>query len=203
MKKIKNIIEFFLHPSRRQRLKIVNYLFQRVLGVNKEFPLEIHFTSIVSSPERIKYKGGVKFYKSMAVSGQCYFSAYNGIEFGYNVLFAPGVKIISSNHDFTKERMPVKASPVVIGDNVWLGTSVVILPEVEIGKNSIIAAGAVVNKNVPDNAIVAGVPAKIVGWLCVCGSKLQKYEDNIFKCDVCGRKYMETDNGIKEVNAEK
>ena len=52
--------------------------------------------------------------------------------------------------------------PVIIGDSVWIGDKVTILPNVTIGKNSVIAANSVVTKNVPDNCVVAGVPAKII-----------------------------------------
>ena len=53
-------------------------------------------------------------------------------------------------------------SPVVIGDNVWIGAHSTILAGVTVGKNAVIAAGSVVTKNVPENAVVAGVPAKVI-----------------------------------------
>jgi acetyltransferase-like isoleucine patch superfamily enzyme len=52
--------------------------------------------------------------------------------------------------------------PIVIGEYVWIGANATILPGVEIGDNAIIAAGAVVTKHVPENAVVAGVPAKVI-----------------------------------------
>jgi acetyltransferase-like isoleucine patch superfamily enzyme len=55
--------------------------------------------------------------------------------------------------------------PVIIGEGAWLATGAVILPGVKVGKNSVISANSVVNKNVPDNVIVMGIPAKIVGKL--------------------------------------
>ncbi len=56
----------------------------------------------------------------------------------------------------------MKLSPVIIGDNVWIGASVTIVPGVTIGDNAIIAAGAVVTKNVEPNTVVGGVPAKFI-----------------------------------------
>ncbi|WP_235941340.1 DapH/DapD/GlmU-related protein [Paenibacillus puerhi] len=56
-------------------------------------------------------------------------------------------------------------SPVTIGENVWIGSSATILPGVTIGDNSIVAAGAVVYRNVPEDSVVAGVPAKVVKML--------------------------------------
>ena len=58
-------------------------------------------------------------------------------------------------------------SPVTIGENVWIGSNATILPGVTIGDNSVVAAGAVVNRNVPEDSIVAGVPAKIVKKLII------------------------------------
>ena len=54
------------------------------------------------------------------------------------------------------------AKPVTIGNDVWIGANVTILPGVTIGNNVIIAAGAVVTKNIPDNVIAGGVPAKVI-----------------------------------------
>lgn len=54
------------------------------------------------------------------------------------------------------------ATPAVIGDNVWIGPSVCLVENVHIGNNSVIATGAVVTKDVPDNVTVAGVPAKVI-----------------------------------------
>lgn len=59
-------------------------------------------------------------------------------------------------------RPPLRTAPVIIGDNVWIGMNAVILKGVAIGENSVVAAGAVVTKSVPENCVVAGNPAKIV-----------------------------------------
>ena len=71
------------------------------------------------------------------------------------------------NHNFedTTKRIDeqgVSTQPVVIGDDVWIGANAVILPGVTIGRHCVVAAGAVVTKDVPDNTVVGGVPAKII-----------------------------------------
>jgi len=95
--------------------------------------------------------------------GNPLWEAINGIKIGKNFLFAPGVKLISSNHDIKDSLKSIKTSPIVIGNNVWIGTNVVILPSVRIGDNCVIGAGSIVTKSFNNNLIIAGNPAKIIG----------------------------------------
>ena len=62
-----------------------------------------------------------------------------------------------------------------------------------------IAAGAVVTKDVPDYALMAGVPAKQIGWVCECGERI---ETKTYQCIKCGKRYMKRDSGLAEVNAD-
>lgn len=84
------------------------------------------------------------------------------IKIGNNVAISHDVTIMDSDaHYIDYEGYEIK-KPVIIGDNVWIGTRATILKGVTIGNGSIIAAGAVVTKDVPENCIVAGVPAKVI-----------------------------------------
>lgn len=80
----------------------------------------------------------------------------------------PDVIIMTSSHNVESTFLPMNQQgslpkqKVIIGDDVWIGTRVIILPGVRVGTGSIIGAGAVVTKDVPDYAIVGGVPAKII-----------------------------------------
>ncbi|MBR1542506.1 MAG: acyltransferase [Bacteroidaceae bacterium] len=86
---------------------------------------------------------------------------------GHHVNLAQGITVTALNHNFgdTAKRIDeqgISTKPIVIGDDVWIGANAVILPGVTIGKHCVVAAGAVVNKDVPDNCVVGGVPAKII-----------------------------------------
>ena len=86
---------------------------------------------------------------------------------GSNVNLAQGITVTALNHIFadTNRRIDeqgVSTSPVSIGDDVWIGANAVILPGVTIGTHAVVAAGAVVPKDVPDYCLVAGIPAKVI-----------------------------------------
>ena len=86
---------------------------------------------------------------------------------GNHVNLAQGITVTALNHNFedTSKRIDeqgISTKPVVIGDDVWIGANAVILPGVTIGRHVVVAAGAVVTKDVPDYSLVAGVPAKIL-----------------------------------------
>jgi acetyltransferase-like isoleucine patch superfamily enzyme len=79
------------------------------------------------------------------------------------VLIGPQVKLVTENHPVhPSNRKSLDLKSIHIGKNVWLGAGAIILPGVTVGENSIVAAGAVVTKDVPSNTIVGGVPAKFI-----------------------------------------
>lgn len=87
------------------------------------------------------------------------------VTFGDNVLIAPNVSIYTAGHPVDMKRRNAAleyAYPVSIGNNVWIGGNVVILPGVTIGDNSIIGAGSVVAKDIPANVVAVGNPCKVV-----------------------------------------
>ncbi|MDO4650385.1 MAG: sugar O-acetyltransferase [Eubacteriales bacterium] len=105
--------------------------------------------------------------KHVFINSGCQFQDQGGIFLGDNVLVGPQTIIATINHGKAPEdRWTNYMKPVHIGNNVWIGAHATILPGVTIGDNAIIAAGAVVNHDVPKNTIVAGVPAKEIGKVC-------------------------------------
>lgn len=86
---------------------------------------------------------------------------------GNNVIMGPDVKIYTKNHNYDRLDMPIQEQghtieKTHIGNDVWLGANVVVTPGVSIGNHVVVAAGAIVTKNIPDYAIVGGVPARIL-----------------------------------------
>jgi maltose O-acetyltransferase len=92
------------------------------------------------------------------------------VTIGNDVMMGEDVVIITRNHKFNDVDVPMwrqgfkDEQPVVIHDDVWIGTRVIILPGVTVGKGAILAAGAVVTKDVPEYAIVGGNPASIIKY---------------------------------------
>jgi maltose O-acetyltransferase len=82
---------------------------------------------------------------------------------GSHTDIASSVMVYNSEHDLEKEDFAARTESVQIGDYVFVGPRAIILPGVKIGKGAVVAAGAVVTKDVPDFAIVGGVPAKVIG----------------------------------------
>lgn len=135
---------------------LLNFIVQRVLGVNRNVPWMVHFTSTVIGDVRV----GRNVWRSFALSGGCYIQGINGIRIGDDTIFAPGVKLISANHDLSNFDMPEPAPELVIGRRCWLGANAVVLPGVVLGDDVIVGAGAVVTKCFPSNVVLAGVPAR-------------------------------------------
>lgn len=102
------------------------------------------------------------------LNGMTTFFAADGIEVGDSVLMAWNVQIMDFHHRTTDRTRPIveqgidRVAPVKIKDGAWLGTNVVVMPGVTIGRNAVVGANAVVNSDVPDFATAVGVPARIL-----------------------------------------
>ncbi len=93
----------------------------------------------------------------------------SNVHIGDNVIMGPDVKIYSRNHKFDRLDIPIKNQgknyyTTKIGNDVWLGANVVVTAGCTIGDHAVVAAGAVVTKDVPEYAVVGGVPAKILKY---------------------------------------
>ena len=107
----------------------------------------------------------VKFGKGVFINHSAILSASGGIEFEDGVMAAPGLRIATINHDMYDRHITYTYGKVTVKKNAWLGLNVTICPGVTIGKYAVVAAGAVVTKDVPDYAVGGGVPAKVIKML--------------------------------------
>lgn len=114
-------------------------------------------------PFNADYGQNIKVGKNVFINSGCCFQDQGGIEIGDNVLVGQQVVIATLNHDLLPDkRANMFPSPVKIGNGVWIGAHATILAGVTVGDGAVIAAGAVVTKDVPANTVVGGVPAKII-----------------------------------------
>jgi len=105
--------------------------------------------------------GNIEIGSDVYINAGCVFLDNAAIKIGNKTLIGPNVTLTTVNHSVKpSERHEIlKPEPIVIGNNVWLGAGVVVLPGISIGDNSVIAANSVVTQNVPENALYAGSPA--------------------------------------------
>lgn len=110
---------------------------------------------------------GASFGSNVSIHEMCYIDAKGGLQIGNDVSVAHHTSILTFNHTWNEAGLPIKYNPlelkpVVIEDDVWIGCGVRIMPGVKIGHRSVVAAGAVVTKDVPNGTLVAGVPARVI-----------------------------------------
>lgn len=124
---------------------------------------EIDESTTVFAPFYTNFGRFIKIGKGVFINHACTFLDMGGITLEDNVLIGPKVNLITENHPMEPEnRKSLVCRPIVIKRNAWVGAAATILPGVTVGENAIVAAGAVVTKDVAANTIVAGVPAKAV-----------------------------------------
>ncbi|MDJ0728565.1 MAG: sugar O-acetyltransferase [Crocosphaera sp.] len=136
-----------------ERSQIIKELFQ----TDKEVWIE--------SPFRCDYGYNINVGDNFYANFGCIILDCNLVKIGDNVKFGPNVQIYTATHPInTKERISGKemAYPITIGDNVWIGGSCIILPGVTIGNNTVIGAGSIVTKNIPENVVAVGNPCRVI-----------------------------------------
>lgn len=104
---------------------------------------------------------------NVGIAANAFIAMRGNINIGDDTIFGPGVSIHAENHVFKDLKKPIRfqgatRNGVSIGKNCWIGSHVTILDGVHIGNNVVVAAGALINKDIPDNCIVGGVPAKVI-----------------------------------------
>lgn len=124
---------------------------------------EIDKSVTVFTPFQINYGKHTKIGKNVFINFDCVFLDLGGIIIEDNVQIAPKVSLLSEGHPISAEnRHALTVGQIHIKKNAWIGANATILQGITIGKNAIVAAGSVVSRDVPDNTIVGGIPARII-----------------------------------------
>ncbi len=155
---------------------MADLIFRKILRQNADTSWAVHFTSKIYYPARIKRGKGV----FPGDSPNNYIEASNGIEIGDHTNLGPGVGLISANHNLINNSVHDPAPPIRIGNYCWLGMNSVVLPGVELGDFTVVAAGAVVSSSFPEgHCVIGGVPAQILKKLDK--AECEQYRNSINK----------------------
>lgn len=141
----------------------------------------------VNVANNVKIGNGVRLQNNVSV--------YEGVELEDNVFCGPSC--VFTNVLTPRAHFPVHGiyDKTLIKEGASLGANSTVVCGHTVGKSAMIAAGAVVTKNVKDYALMAGVPAKQIGWVCECGARLKEG----YICKSCGREYKETDGILTKI----
>ncbi len=135
-----------------------NQLLRKIIG-------EIKGSIVVTAPFYVDYGINVSVGDNFYTNHNCTILDGGKVTFGDNVFIAPNCVFSTAGHAIDAEQR-VKgleiALPITVGDNVWIGANVTVLPGVTIGSNTIIGAGSTVNKDIPEGVIAAGTPCKVI-----------------------------------------
>jgi acetyltransferase-like isoleucine patch superfamily enzyme len=124
---------------------------------------EVDATTMVFPPFQINYGKNTKIGKGVFINFDCTFLDLGGIIIEDNVMLAPKVSLLSEGHPIAaNERQTLTTGRIHIKKNAWIGANATILQGLTIGENAVVAAGAVVSKDVPANTVVGGIPAKVI-----------------------------------------
>jgi len=162
--RLANAMLFFLPHFAMNRLRTAIY--RRICG------MDIGAGTIIMGTMQLA--GGGPILKRLHIGENCqittpFYADLNAeIRIGDRVAVAHHVVLITTDHDFRSPHRrsgPTRYAPIVLEDGCWIGARVTILPGVKVGRGSVVAAGAVVTSDVPPNALVGGVPAKLIKTL--------------------------------------
>lgn len=140
-------------PMHRFRLGAYRTLFGMAIGAGSS----VHWRLVAFCPE------GVRIGSHSIIGNDAFLDGREGIIIGHNVNIAAHVHVYTLEHDPQDPDFGVKGGPVEVGDRVFIGSRATILPNIRVANGAVVAAGAVVTRDVAENTIVGGVPAKEIG----------------------------------------
>ena len=149
---------------------------RRLQGIRCGLRVTIQTGVYIYHPDKLKIGD------DSAIAVECLINASGEVQIGRDVLIGPGTKIWSQNHRFSSARDPIRCqgydyASVSIEDDVWIGMGATILPGVNLGRGTVVAAGAVVTHSTEPFSVVAGVPARRIGCREGEGSHLLTVSD--------------------------
>ena len=131
--------------------------------LSRLFGYEVDPTLRVFPPFYTDFGKNIQVGKNVFINACCHFQDHGGVTIGDDCQIGHNVVFATLNHGLApKDRKITYPAPIVLGKNVWIGSNATILQGVTIGDNAIVAAGAVVTKDVAANTVVGGVPAKFI-----------------------------------------
>lgn len=171
----------YMHPEAQVRIeKYLNFnrqwdnprmLRNKMVGslyLAKDATMEVEAFDVYAG-SRINVNAGAKLsLGSGYMNHDCVIDCFDSISIGHRVVISERVVLRDSDNHVIKDvkgmelEKPVVTAPIVIGDHVWIGMNVIVLKGVTIGEGAIVAAGSVVNKDVPPHCLVGGVPARVI-----------------------------------------
>ena len=139
--------------------------YRKVLGVQLGRHAGIHLGCYIwyYGPRNLKHMRLLTIGERTRINRDCCLDARGGLWIGSDVSVSLGVTILTAEHPPDDEEFRVETKPVTIEDHVFIGARAIVLPGVTIGRGAMVAAGAVVTRDVPPLAIVGGVPARPIG----------------------------------------
>lgn len=165
------VIEYGYRITAGQSLIIEDGVFINALsikGITFGRNVSIGKGTIINCTGVISNKGvGLEVGNHTGIGAQSFIGCQGGIKIGSDVIIGPGLKMFSENHNFQSYEVPIRLQGedrqgIVIGNNCWFGAGVTVLDGVSVGDGCVVAAGSLLNKSIPSNSIVAGVPAKFI-----------------------------------------
>lgn len=157
MEKVSQTMQLSAKLNTATDIQQAREILSQIIGTN------IDESTTVFVPFHTNFGRFIQLGKNVFINHDCTFLDLGGIIIEDDVMIAPKVSLISESHPLhPSERKALVLGKVHIKKNAWIGAGATILPGVTVGENAVVAAGAVVSKDVPDNTVVAGVPARVI-----------------------------------------